>query len=150
MDETRVFRSDIPKPRKRYYDLGLRCVGFVFVLGRLGFGFYKYMTYLSELDMELSGLDRAQQYTRAGVDAGGMARTNEWTRSDARMVVSIDPITKDAAIVSILATRGFIPGRSPSTARWGTLTRTAGEPTETVEQFLESISITTRGWTSRL
>ena len=76
MDETRVFqRSDIPKPRKRWP----RILGFVvlalalFSVG-LVFGFYKYMTGLSELDMELG----ADLTGRINILVLGVERGSEW------------------------------------------------------------------------
>jgi LCP family protein required for cell wall assembly len=144
MDETRVFqRSDIPKPRKRWP----RILGFVvlalalFSVG-LVFGFYKYMTGLSELDMELGAdLTGRINILVLGVDAGvNGTRTNEWTRSDVNMVVSIDPITKDAAIVSIPRdTRVFIPGKIAEYSKMGHAHAYGGPnlTIETVEQFLE-------------
>lgn len=144
MDETKVFqRSDMPKPRRRWSRiLGLVVLALVLFSGGLVFGFYKYATGLSGLDTEL-GEDMTGRINILvlGVDAGvNGSRTSEWTRSDVIMVVSVDPITKDAAVLSIPRdTRVFIPGKIAEYSKIGHAHAYGGPDLaiETVEEFLE-------------
>ena len=111
----------------------------VLFLGGLVFGFYKYATAPSDLGMELGAdLTGRINILVLGVDAG--INGQEWTRSDVNMVVSIDPITKDAAIMSIPRdTRVFIPGKIAEYSKMGHAHAYGGPnlAIETVERFLD-------------
>lgn len=143
MDETRVFqRSDMPKPRRRWpRTLGLAVLALALFSVGLVFGFYKYATGLSSLNKDL-GEDMTGRVNILvlGVDAGvNGSRTTEWTRSDVTMVVSVDPVTKDAAIVSIPRdTRVFIPGSVGEYSKMGHAHAYGGPElaVQTVERFL--------------
>lgn len=144
MDETKVFqRSDMSRPRKRWPRiLGYFVLALVLFSGGLVFGFYKYATAPSELEMELGAdLTGRVNILVLGVDAGvNGQKTNEWTRSDVNMVVSVDPVTKDAAIVSIPRdTRVFIPGKIAEYSKMGHAHAYGGPSLaiETVERFLD-------------
>jgi LCP family protein required for cell wall assembly len=144
MDETKVFqRSDMPGPRKRWPRLlGYFVLALVLFSGGLVFGFYKYATAPSEFEMELGeDLTGRINVLVLGVDAGvNGQKTNEWTRSDVNMVVSVDPVTKDAAIVSIPRdTRVFIPGKIAEYSKMGHAHAYGGPDLaiQTVEQFLD-------------
>ncbi len=144
MDETKVFqRSDMPRPRKRWPRiLGYTLLALVLFSAGLIFGFYRQVTAPSELEMELGqDLTGRINVLVLGVDAGvNGQRTNEWTRSDVNMVVSVDPITKDAAIVSIPRdTRVFIPGKIAEYSKMGHAHAYGGPALaiETVERFLD-------------
>jgi LCP family protein required for cell wall assembly len=144
MDETRVFqRSDMPRPQGRWPRiLGYALLALVLFSAGLIFGFYQQVTAPSELEMELGkDLTGRINVLVLGVDAGvNGQRTNEWTRSDVNMVVSVDPITKDAAVVSIPRdTRVFIPGKIAAYSKMGHAHAYGGPALaiETVEQFLD-------------
>jgi len=143
-DETKVFnRSDIAPPKKRWPKIvGYVLLALLLFASGLVFGFYKSVTAPSEFEMELGAdLTGRVNILVLGVDAGvNGQKSSEWTRSDVNIVVSIDPVTKDAAILHIPRdTRVFIPGKINEYSKMGHAHAYGGPnlAIETVERFLD-------------